>query len=155
MAIRVRVRIEGLRELLRAYEELPDDAKAEVQEASNRLATELSHYARFNAQARGRQATMAATTLKVEPGFKPAVTAGKRGTRAARAIVHGTEFGATRHFGWYSKRRYFDSDGKQFPPHWGSSTYWFFRAQEEHGPRIGQEYSDVLASICRQWGAGG
>ena len=152
MAVRVRVRVDGVRELLRAYEELPDHAKHEAAVAATALAAELARYAIFNAQARGRQGALAATAVKAEPGIKPTVSAGRKGTKRARAVVQGTEFGATRHFGWYAKGRYFDSEKKQFPPHLGANSYWFFKAQEDHGPRIGQRYAEALDQICRQWG---
>lgn len=149
-----RIRIEGATALLRAFDQLPDDAQRIVRERSEELARELVDAITVAAQMRGRQAAMAASTVKVEPGNKPVISAGKRGPKKARGVLFGTEFGATRRFGWYSAGRYYNLPNKQFPPHRGSNSYWFYKTIDRNERRIGQAYVEMLDAISQQWGRG-
>ena len=153
MALRVRIRIEGMRELLRAYDRLPDEAKLVVQEESYLLAQELAGAIQVAGQMRGRQAALAARTVRAEGGKRaPTITAGRIGGKKAKGVLFGTEFGATRKFGWYNRYMYYGMPNKQFPPHRGAHSYWFFKTIERNEARIGQQYASMLRRIAEGWG---
>lgn len=154
MAIKVNVRIDGMRAVLQAFSELPFDAQKIVRARSQDIAQSLIAPIRTAASSQGRQASRAGATVQTVRGQTPAVTAGAGGDALGRAVLLGSEFGATRHFGWYRKGRYFGSDGKQFPPHRGAGSYWFFRTVEAQTPRINKEFLAMAQEICEKWGRG-
>jgi hypothetical protein len=156
MAISRAVRVEGLRETLRAFDKLAAEAQAEMVESANKLAKELADLARAAGKAEGRQAKLAANTVEVFKGKRlPTIRAGAKGAKRDRAVTLGSEFGATRRFGWYAKGRYYDSVGRQYRPHQGAFSYWFFRTIEDNDKRIGAVYAEALDRMADKWGRGG
>lgn len=155
MPLRVRIRIDGMRELLRAFDNLPEDAQQIVRDESFTLAEELAGLIVAAGHARGGQAAMAADTVKAEKGRAPTISAGKRGPKKAKDVLFGSEFGATKRFGWYAAPRYKRTVPRQFPPHRGASSYWFFVTIENNEARIGSAYAGMLKSITDRWGSGG
>lgn len=153
MAIRVRVRIEGIREILAAFDRMPADIQNVVRDRSLELAEELALRVRTAGVGRGRQAALAASTVVAKRDRVPVITAGARGPHRARAVVFGTEFGATRKFGWYAQGRYFHSPAKQYPTHLGAGSYWFFRTVENSEARISQAYLRMADEIIHRWAA--
>lgn len=154
MALRVKVRIEGANEVLAAFDRMPDQAQKIVRDKSFELAQSLVGPVQATAAGRGRQAARAATSVAARRDRLPVLVAGVKGSALAKALLFGTEFGATRHFGWYRKGRYFDSAGKQFPPHRGASSYWFFKTVDAESGRIQTAFLAMAQEMCDEWGGG-
>jgi hypothetical protein len=145
--IGIRVRIRGLREVIRATERLEPAVTQEVDRTIKRLAERLADLVRAAGRSDTRQSARAAATVRVASGSTPRVTAGPHD------LLFGSEFGATRRFGWYAAGRYRASAGRQFRPHQGSASYWFFRAVEENQPVIDSEWAQAAEAVVRRWGA--
>lgn len=151
--MRMNVRVEGAREVIRAFNKLPDDAKDILRDESYQLADSLVGPVRATAAGQGRQAARAASSVKAVRDRAPKLTAGSRGGRRVKAVLFGSEFGATRRFGWYAKGRYQESSGKQYKPHRGNSSYWFFRTVDNEGDRIGSAYVTMARRVVESWSA--
>lgn len=154
----MRVNIRGLRETIRAFGDLPKDASQELRTGSMKLAQSLAPKAAAAARSEGSQAAAVASTVKARRDRVPVVIAGgaKRVTKnRARAgdLVAGSEFGihARSRFGWYAAGRYSHSAGRQYKPHQGAFSYWFFRAFEAAQPEIEREWLDMADAIIRKW----
>jgi hypothetical protein len=146
MALRVTVR--GDAEVIRALRQVPADGQRALVRRSNELAYNLMRAQGRAARADGRQAARAAGTLRVIRGRTfPTVTAGPHD------LLFGSEFGVKRRFGWYAKRRYFRSRPRQFKPHRGSASYWFFATEERFRPRTLAAWREAADDVIRQWGA--
>jgi hypothetical protein len=112
---RLDVTIRGDAEVLRALRRLPPDANDELRDGAGRLAQMLARTARGLASS-NRQARAAARTVRVVRDRFPTITAGPE------IRLKGSEFGATAHFGWYRRARYWDSAGEQYRPHRGRAS---------------------------------
>lgn len=149
------VRVEGLREVRRALRAFPPQATAELKDGSLRLANRLVPLIKAAGAARGRQTERASRTTKVVKGagggVLPRIEAG--GSKKARDVLFGTEFGATRKFGWYRAGRYYNSRGKQFPPHVGRGSYWFHVTVERNKQTIDAEAATMADELVRRWSA--
>jgi hypothetical protein len=160
VAVRVGIQVEGLKPLLRAFKQLEDEAQDEMKQSARELAEELAGLMRAAGKSLGkpRQAAAAANTVEVFQGTRlPNIRAGRgsrSGSQRDKDVTFGSEFGATRRFGWYSKGRYYDSVGKQFRPHRGAASYWFFKTAEENDERIGSKYAEALDRMADKWGRG-
>lgn len=154
MVLRMKVRLEGVQPVLRAFSKLPKDAQNVMKDGSFALAQSLVPDVKASAAGAGRQAARAATSVKAARGRAPVLSAGTGAGALASNLLFGSEFGATRHFGWYARPRYFHSVGKQFPPHSGASSYWFFRSVDAESGRIGTAYLNMAQDICEKWGTG-
>ncbi len=142
-----RVEVRGLNEVLRALDRLPKQARDEMRQYSNLLARDLANSVRAAGRADSRQSARAARTVRATQGLKPGVVAGPH------PLLFGSEFGATRRFGWYAKPRYYDSVPRQFRPHRGASSYWFFREVERSKPLIDEQARNIGEAIIRDWSA--
>lgn len=147
--LRVRVRIRGAREIVDAFDDLPAQAQDVVRDLSHELATDLATKVTAEGVSQGPQTARAARSVKVKRDRFPILTAG--GTAKARAVLFGSEFGATRKFGWYRRARYYSSTGRQFRPHRGSASYWLFATVEREQPEIERTYEQMAERIIRQW----
>lgn len=138
-ALTVTVRITGLRETIRAFKNLPDDATKELRAASLSIAGVVAVEAKQAAQTNAQSALMAPTVKAVRDRV-PAVEAG--GTRRvgsnrvpAFKVLFGSEFG--------SKAL------KQFRPF--TDTYWFFGTVENNRAFIDREWNEAADEILRKW----
>lgn len=152
----LKVNIRGLRETIRAFNDLPKDASNELRDGSMRMARALAPKAAAAARSEGAQAAAAAPTVKARRDRVPVIVAGgaKRVTKnRARAgdLVAGAEFGANGRYGWYRAGRYGHSHGRQYKPHQGAASYWFFRTFEAAQPEIEREWLDMADAIIRKW----
>lgn len=145
------VRAEGAREILRAFERLPGEAQEIVRRRSYLLAQKLAVIVAAAGRADSRQSAVAAGSVQAEPGRVPMITAGKGGSQKARDLLFGSEFGATRRFGWYARARFFDSPGRQFRPHRGAASYWFFDAVDRNQDETTRAYSEMADEIIETW----
>ncbi|MHA6626881.1 hypothetical protein ACU61A_15710 [Pseudonocardia sichuanensis] len=142
-----RVQVRGVAPVVRALNALPRNAQREAKDGSERLARDLANVVRAAGRAEGRQARRASRTVRVARGLWPIIVAGPH------PMLFGSEFGMTRRSGWYARGRYYHSTGKQYRPHLGSGSYWFFRTQREERPRIVAAHQQMVDNIVGSWGA--
>ena len=69
-------------------------------------------------------------------------------------LLFGSEFGMNRRSGWYADDRFRDSVGRQFRPHRGAGSYWFFKTAEQDQPEIQQALRETADEIVRNFGHG-
>jgi hypothetical protein len=146
----VTVHIDGVRETIRAFDLLPTQASDELRDASQRIAQALEGKIRAAAAAEGGQASILAPTVKARRDRVPAVQAGGvkrigRRRKPAYKLLFGSEFGASQ-TGRYSL--------KQFKPHLGSGSYWFFRTVEDDATQIDEQWNKAADDIIRRFGHG-
>jgi hypothetical protein len=142
----------GDREVSAALAALPRQGRKEAKDGAERIARDLAVKIRRAGRRDSRQSARAVRTVRTRRGPQggtptPLVTAGPH------PLLFGSEFGMTRHTGWYARARYWDSVGDQFRPHLGRGSYWFFRAQDEHRAETVAAWADVAAAIVRKWSA--
>jgi hypothetical protein len=155
----IRLRAEGVRETLAAFNRLPKDTNRELREASLRIANLMAQSAK-GASHIDAQSAAVGTTVRAIKDRVPVVQAGgaKRitsGRVPAYRLLFGSEFGANGRFGWYSAPRYAESPGRQFSPHQGQSGRWFFPTVEREFPAALREWQRAADEIVRRFGQGG
>lgn len=149
--LRLKVSIQGADEVIRACAKLPADARKELSAEAFDIAKVVTDRIKAAGRADSRQSARAARSVReVKAGAWPAIQAGNAG---ARPFLFGSEFGMTRHSGWYARGRYRSSTGRQFRPHLGSGSYWFFRTAESLQPYIESEWHKAADAVVRKWGA--
>lgn len=143
------INVRGAREVERALRALPDDARDEIDEARREVARGLAQRVRAAGVADTLQSARAAQTVEASVSGRIRVTAGPE------VRLFGSEFGIRpmSRFGWYADARYEDSIGRQYRPHRGSASYWFFRTQEEEQPWVDRQWAQAADDIIRSWSA--
>lgn len=139
-------RFQGLNEVIRATRDLPDEAQREIADKREELSQRLATLVRAAGQASDRQSARAATTVRPGGGAQMVVA-------GPHPLLFGSEFGALGRFGWYANRRYRGSRPRQFRPHRGAASYWFFRTIERHQPEIDEAWAQALDATVRAWSA--
>jgi hypothetical protein len=147
--ITYKFRVEGLRETIRAFRDLPKDANNELRDRTLVLAQTLAEQVRAAGMADGPQSARAAESVKAQRDRVPVIKAG--GTKRSSAVVFGSEFGMNRRSGWYAARRYNASDGRQYRPHEGRHSYWFFRTVEDNEGEIAAAWRQVADDVLARW----
>lgn len=140
----VKVRIDGLRETIAALSRLPKDANDEIRAAATALAKDMATAAAAAGRLEGRQAALVAVTVKAGRDRVPVVNAGgtrRLGSNRAPAykLLFGSEFGAN----FY----------KQFKPHVGSGSYWFFQTIDDQQAEISAAWLAAADEIIEKFGA--
>lgn len=148
-SIRINVHIEGLRETIRAFGKLPKDANNELRVQTLELSKTLAERVKAAGMADTPQSARAARSVRAVRDRVPAVQAG--GTKRSSAVVFGSEFGATRRFGWYAHPRYRHSRGRQYRPHRGRASYWFFATVDENQGEIAATWRRTADAILEKW----
>lgn len=143
----LQIKVTGDREVLRALRKLPDDAERELRDGMTQVSQQLAERVRAAGFADTRQSARAASTVQAVPGTSPRVQAGPH------PMLFGSEFGILRRTGWYAKPRYLNSPERQYRPHRGSASYWFFRAQEDNQGWIDEQWRGVADAVVRDWNA--
>lgn len=143
----VTVRISGVRETLGAFALLPRQASDELRDASQKIAQAMQGRIQAAARIEGRQASILAPTVKARRDRVPAVQAGGakrigRRHKPAYKLLFGSEFGASQS-GRYSLR--------QFKPHLGAGSYWFFRTVEDDQAVIDREWNAAADEVIRRF----
>lgn len=144
--MRVKVRIEGVKEIVAAFKRMPEVAQRQLERASRDLADELVVKVRMAGAASSGQSALAALTVKsATTGKVPVITAGGsmrvgRNLKPAHKILFGAEFGA--------------HTLKQFRPYTGSDGYWFFRTIRDNERSISEAYNRAADAIVEAWGHG-
>lgn len=157
----MKVQIDGLRETLKAFNDLPRDANNELRDASLELARSLADKARADALVNGGpQGKLLAPTVKARRDRVPVVEAGgtsKVGRNRAPAwgVLFGSVFGMTGRSGWYGEARYRGGIGRQYRPHQGRGAYyWFFPVIEESGSEISAAWTKAADAVVRKFSEG-
>jgi hypothetical protein len=139
----VRVEIDGIFETLRALNKLPKEANDQIRKKSLELSKDLAGKAQRSGIAEGSQAALVATTVKARRDRVPVVAAGGtkrlgRNRKPAYKLLFGSEFGADKL--------------KQYKPHIGSGSYWFFKTVDENKQEIAGEWRKAADEIVRSFG---
>jgi len=143
------VTVRGAREVERAFDKLPADARRELTRGLAGLAGHFTQLVRAAAAADSRPARRAATTVRSRVvGAGVAVEAGPH------PLLFLSEFGMDRHSGWYGKPRYRRSKEPNAPHrHVGAGSYWFFRTVDEHRDDIGDRAREIADAVVHNWSA--
>ena len=148
MADGLRVTVRGAREVSRALDKLPAQARGEFRRGMGALAGRLTQVIRAAGRADSKQSARAAETVTSQVrDLNVVVSAGPH------PLLYGSEFGALRRFGWYSNRRYAWSPERQFRTHRGSASYWFFKTYREQKPAIDRAERAVADRVIAAWSA--
>jgi hypothetical protein len=159
-SITYHVEIDGARETARAFSTMSRTAQKEVRDESARIADSLVPKLRGAAAADGAQSALLVPTVKSVRAFVPTVRAGGpksvgRQGEPAGGLIFSSEFGQNKRSGWYGKKRYTGSRGRQWHPHRGRASYWFFRTIERNENEIYRKWFAALDRLLDRWGAGG
>ena len=141
------VEIDGVRETLAAFRDLPKQATDKLRDAAGQIADDLLPGVRSAARSDpSPQAALVASTAKVRRDRIPVLVAGgtkRLGVNRAPAykLLFGSEFGADRH--------------KQFHKrHQGQEGSWFFPVVEAEAARISAAWNDAADAIIREFNGG-
>ena len=141
------VEIDGVRETLAAFRDLPKQATDKLRDAAGQIADDLLPGVRSAARSDASpQAALVASTAKVRRDRIPVLVAGgtkRLGVNRAPAykLLFGSEFGADRH--------------KQFHKrHQGQEGSWFFPVVEAEAARISAAWNDAADAIIREFNGG-
>lgn len=146
--LNIKINFRGLDEVIRAADRLGPAVQDETDAAAEHAAQRLAELVRAAGHGSDRQSARAAATVRVQgSGTDSSVVAGPH------PLLFGSEFGALGRFGWYSKHRYINSHPRQFRPHRGSASYWFFRTIDANQATVDAEWARALDAIVRRWGA--
>jgi hypothetical protein len=145
----IRVTMRGDREVERALDALPGEARAQLRRGLGALAARFTKLVRAAAAADSKPARRAATTARTQvSGTGVATTAGPH------PLLFLSEFGMNKHTGWYGKPRYARSPSPNAPHrHIGQGSYWFFRTVDEHRDAIDGKAREISDAVVRNWGA--
>jgi hypothetical protein len=143
----INVKIEGGRETLRAFRELPKVASDELRDAAGKIADDMVGWVQNLASSTSRQAALVAGTTKRVRDRVPAVSIGgsKRigtgtGRRkgAAYEILFGANFGSRSH--------------RQFPAWAGvGNDYFVFKSIEAHAHEVEERWLGAADAIGQRW----
>jgi hypothetical protein len=142
-SLSVSVHVDGVHEVLAAFERLPNQADRELRDASWDLARALAGRAAAAGRAEGHQAALMADTVQAIRGVVPAVVAGgsaRVGRRRTSAwkLLFGSEFGST--------------TLRQFKPHLGQGSYWFLVTVSREETRIAAAWQHAADEIADRFG---
>lgn len=138
----VRLHIEGARGTLKAFRDLPKDASDELREATLKLSETMASRVTAAGRSDSPQSALVAGTVKANRDRVPSISAGgaKRvgsNRKPAYKILFGSEFGSNRL--------------KQFRPHLGRGSYWFFREVEDNQSDIADAWRKVADDVLKKW----
>lgn len=141
---RISVTVRGAREVERAFSRVPAQGREIMARYIDEAAEKLAKAVRAAASASSRQASLMAPTVKAVPGGRATVSAGGgipvgRNHKPAFKVLFGSEFGAHIY--------------KQFRPHLGNGSYWFFRTIETEKPLLDRELEGMADELVRRWSA--
>ena len=141
----ITLRVDGIRETLDAFRALPKDASNELRDAAMDISRDVATAASSSGRAEGRQAALVATTVKARRDRVPVIVAG--GTRKlgrnrvpAYKLLFGSEFGSSRL--------------RQYRPHVGKGSYWFFKAVEDQQAATAKRWGEAADRIILKFGGG-
>lgn len=140
----LRLNIAGINETLRKFREMPKEASDELRDASKEIADDLAAKTKGAATSDSPQSALIAPTIKAVRDRVPVVQAGgtKRVGRnrvPAYKVLFGSEFGS--------------NNLRQFRPHRGAASYWFFKAVENEQSNIAEKWNQAADRIINKWGS--
>ncbi|HEX7038681.1 MAG TPA: hypothetical protein VF202_01050 [Trueperaceae bacterium] len=149
--------IQGARETLRAFGQLPKEANDALRARSLELAESLAVKARGAGVAEGRQARLVASTVQARRDRLPVIVAGGtkrlgRKRTPAFGLLFGSEFGMDSRSGWYAAPRYDNATGQQYKPHRGRDSYWFFKTADDNQAEISAAWNRAADDVLRAFG---
>jgi hypothetical protein len=148
-ALSLDITVRGVREIERELDALPGEALTRMKAATKRIAKDLLAHVRSAGRADTKQSARAAATLRLRTSRGGAtIVAGPHD------LLFGSEFGMDRRTGWFSASRYRNSQGRQFRPHRGQSSYWLFRSAEDHQPQVEAQFRQAVDEIVRDFRPG-
>lgn len=138
----VTIRITGIKEVIRATNKWPDDAKAEIKAASISIAGAVAVEIKGAARGFNAQSALLAPSVRVFKGTTPMIQAGGSGRVGrnrvpAYKVLFGSEFGSV------SLKQY-----KAF----NANGYWFFVTVKANTSFIEREYLEAVDEVNRKWG---
>lgn len=144
--ISVTVDNRDVRRILRAFRDLPKHATNELRDANQAISESLAKRIAGAARASDAQSALIAPTVRAQRDRTPSVVAGgsrRVGSRRTPAykVLFGSEFGGTY---W-----------RQFRPHQGSGSFWFFTTVEDNQDEVLTVWARVAESVAREWGSAG
>jgi len=159
-ALTVHVKMDGVKETLRAFNRLERTASKELRDETIQIAESLVGDLRAAAIIDSRQSALLAPTVKARRDRVPNVSAGgsKRVGRQgepAGGLIFSSEFGQNKKSGWYAAPRFRGSLGRQWHPHRGAASYWFYKTVDRETPEIFRRWFAVCDRLLNRWGAGG
>ena len=137
--------VRGAAELVRACARMEREAPGTVRDQAAEVADDLADRIQAAGRSDTRQSARAAGTVRSTGGFVPQVTAGPH------PLLFGSEFGMTRHSGWYAKGRYYSSPGMQFRPHNGGDGYWFFPTHRANLDWELEYFAEAIDELLDGW----
>lgn len=160
-SLTVKVTITGVRETLKAFQDLPKDANNELRDASLQLAKLLATKAQIDITLHGGpQGKLLAPTVKAVRDRVPVVQIG--GTRKvgrnhapAWGVLFGSIFGFFGRSGWYGAARYRGGIGRQYRPHRGQDAYAFFPLIEQSAGEISAAWNKAADRVVEKFSEGG
>jgi hypothetical protein len=141
--------VEGLAPLLRAFNNYGREANAELRTASRKVAQYAVDGAQTRGASIGRQAALAATSLRTTSDRVPALIyggakrVGKRKTPVG-TLIFGAEFGGRG-----------QPTTQQFLPHRGRDGYFLFPTLRAQGHAATAVWLAALDDLGARWAAGG
>jgi hypothetical protein len=157
--LQIEVRMDGVRQTLRAFRDLGRDASGDLREESVKIATGFVPRMQAAARADGPQSALMAPTVRVKRDRVPSVQAGGgkrvgRHKKPAGALIYASEFGMNSRSGWYGRVRYRQSRGRQWHPHRGAASYWFHRTADRQMDSVYRQWFAVVDRLIRRWASG-
>jgi len=144
-SLTVKLRISGVRETLKAFRDLPKDASAELRKNTLALSQLLAKEVESAGRSDSPQSALVAGTVRANKDRVPSISAGGNKRVGSRKkpvykILFGSEFGA--------------KTLKQYRPHLGNGSYWFFRTVEASQGEIDRAWNKLADDIVRRWASG-
>lgn len=132
------VRVDGMRDLLRAVSRMPKDLEREIKDASKLIALEAVADIRRSANTPAER--KAAASVRARAGRDPRIAAGGTGS-ASGLMFWGTEFGGGRR-----------PTTRQFRPWSGTRGYWFYPTVRARGRKWAELWLEGIDdTIRRHW----
>lgn len=156
----IRLQIEGATQTLKAFNDLPKEANQAIRERSWDLAQSLAGKVRGAAEADTAQSALMAPSVKARKDRFPVIVAGgatKVGRKKAPryGILLGSEFGSNNRSGWYAASKFEGDAARQFRPHRGKNSYWFFKTVYDSQAEISAAWTSAADDIVKAWSSGG
>ncbi|MDN5929489.1 MAG: hypothetical protein L0I24_00220 [Pseudonocardia sp.] len=141
-ALRLNIRIEGVRETLAGFRGLGREASAELRTKTLELSETLAGRVRAAASSQGSQAALMGPTVKARKDRVPSIQAGGskrvgRNRKPAHKLLFGSEFGAT--------------ELKQYRPHLGKGSYWFYITVERNEAEIADAWKTLADDVATRF----
>jgi len=149
MKLSVNIEVDGgdVRDVLRAFNQLPKDANAELRVQSQKLSELLAAKIAAAGHADAApQSSLVATTTKAKKDRVPVIdTGGTRRLGRDRAPAYKLLYGSV--FGSNSYRQF-------HRPHRGTNAYWIFPQIEENQAMISRAWNQAADDVVAKWGRG-